>query len=307
MGHDHHHHHQHGHHHHHAVSGEAGGRLLFAFLINVIFAVIELVGGVMTNSVSILSNALHDFGDAFSLGASWYLERVAKQKGDGQYSYGYRRFSVLGAVVNSLILVGGSLLILTQSVPRIFHPEAVSIGGMAGFAVVGIVANLLAAWRLSQGSSLNEKVVSWHLIEDVLGWVAVLIVSLAMRFWNVPILDPILSILITLFVFYNVLGRFRETLRVFLQAVPAAVEIAEIERHILTTPQVTSVHHTRLWTLDGESHILTTHVVLASGANQEHAIVVKREIKHHLREFAIHDVTIEIEFAAEVCASSDLP
>lgn len=299
-GHDHHHGHSHGHSH-----SSADANLRFAFSLNLLFAIVELIGGVWTNSIAISSNALHDFGDSFALGISWYMERVAHRGRDSQYSYGYRRYSPLGALIHALILIMGALIILSQTLPRLVHPQPVRVGGMLGFAVIGVAVNFFAALRLLRGHSLNENVARWHLIEDVLGWLAVLVTASVMYFWDLPILDPLLSFLVVSWVLWNVAKRFRETVQVFLQAVPSQVELANVEAEIRALPSVMNVHHTHLWSLDGYNHILTTHVVVESVTTKEQSFELKRRIKEKLRHFAIQDATIEIEFETEECPSKE--
>lgn len=274
-----------------------------AFFLNLAFTVFEIAGGFWTNSLAILSDALHDFGDSVSLGLSWYFEKYSKKKPDEAFSFGYARFSLLGAVVNSLILVGGSVLILTRSIPRIFNPQEVHAQGMLIFAVFGILVNGLAVLRLRKGSSLNEKVVSWHLLEDVLGWVVILVVSIVMMFVDLPILDPILSILLTIFVLYNVVRNLREILNVFLQGVPEGLSVSEMESVITKEPGVISVHHTHIWTLEGQIHHLSTHIVIPDDTPREEIIAVKQKIKEMVKGRGIEHVTVEVDFESEDCTS----
>lgn len=196
------------------------GNIKIAFFLNLFFTILEIIGGLWTNSMAILSDALHDLGDSISLGMAWYFEKYSQKGPDEFFSFGYARFSLLGALINSMVLIIGSILVLSRSIPRIFQPESVNAEGMLVFAILGIAINGLAAIRLRKGTSLNEKVVSWHLLEDVLGWIAVLAVSIALLFIDLPILDPILSILITLFVLFNVIKNIKAVMHVFLQGVP---------------------------------------------------------------------------------------
>ena len=163
------------------------------------------------NSVAILSDAIHDLGDSLSLGTAWYLDRKSKQESDQKFSFGYARFSLLGALINSVVLIAGSIFVIKEAVERLLAPETTDARGMFFFALVGIAVNGYAALKLSGGISMNEKVVSWHLLEDVLGWVAILIASIVLFFYDVPFLDPALSIAFTLYVLWNVIKRLKET------------------------------------------------------------------------------------------------
>jgi cobalt-zinc-cadmium efflux system protein len=265
------------------------------------FTLVEVAAGFYLNSLAILSDAVHDFGDSISLGLAWALEGYSRRLGDPRYSYGYRRFNLLGALLNTLLLIVGSLYILSEAVPRLFQPQLPNASGMVLVAVLGLVMNGAAALRLRHEKNLGTRVVTWHLIEDVLGWAAVLVVSLAMLVTDAAILDPILSIIITLYVLYNVLKNLRKTAALFLQAVPEDVEIQEIERRLGSLANVCSVHHTHVWSLDGETHVLSTHVVLEESATKEDAAFVKEEIRRLSVELNLAHATVEIEYGEQDC------
>jgi len=158
------------------------GNISKAFFLNLSFTVVEIIGGLFTNSLAILSDALHDFGDSISLGLAWYFQRLSKKDRDQNFSYGYGRFSLLGALVNSVILTVGSVFILYKAIPGVLAPEEADSLGMIWLALLGVVVNTLAVATLKKGQSLNEKVVRLHLLEDVFGWVAVLIGAGVMNF-----------------------------------------------------------------------------------------------------------------------------
>lgn len=272
-----------------------------AFLLNLFFTILEIFGGLWTNSMAILSDALHDLGDSFSLGIAWYLERYSEKKPDQNFSFGYARFSLLGALINSMIIIGGSTLILSRAIPRLITPEPVHPEGMILFALIGITINGIAVIRLRRGHSLNEKVVSWHLLEDVLGWVVVLIASVILLFIDLPIIDPILSILITIFVLYNVLKNLKSILNVFLQGVPSHLSVSEIENHLEVHHEIMSAHHTHVWSMDGEKIFLSTHIVLRDDIPRDEIIKIKNEVKDVLHEKGITHITIEIDYESDDC------
>ncbi|WLR52876.1 cation diffusion facilitator family transporter [Bacillus tianshenii] len=287
------------HHHHHHHSSE--GNIKVAFFLNLAFTIIEFIGGFLTNSMAIMSDALHDLGDSLSLGLSWYFQKLSHKKGDTTFSFGYRRFSLLAALINSVILFVGSLYILSEAIPRLLNPEETNAGGMMILAVLGILVNGAAVFRLKSGKSMNEKVVSLHLLEDVLGWVAVLIVSIILMFTNWLFLDPLLSVLITLYIIYNVLKNVKETVMIFLEAVPNDIDLKEIEQRILGVDYVESLHHTHIWSLDGEHHALSTHVVVNEHASKHQIVCIKESIRALKEELHLTHLTIEVEFADEDC------
>jgi cobalt-zinc-cadmium efflux system protein len=283
------------HSHTHTHSNDNIRNIRAAFFLNLGFTVFEIVGGIYTNSLAILSDALHDLGDSFSLGMSWYLEKHSHKESDARYSYGYRRFSLLAALINTVILIVGSLYILSEAIPRLLNPEHSNATGMAVLAVVGIAVNGLAVLRVRRGHSLNAQVVAWHLFEDVLGWIAVLIVSISLMFTDIHILDPLLSILISLYVLYNVARSLRKTMALFLQAVPEAVNLPDVEHALLAIPQVQSVHHTHIWSLDGEHHVLTTHLVVDPDATKQDLIRIKQAAAGIAGQMSLEHATIELE------------
>lgn len=292
------HHHTHAHHH-----PEPGSRnILLAFWINSAFAVIELIGGFFTNSVAIMSDALHDFGDSLSLGLAWYFEKKSGRRRDEDYSYGYRRFSLLGALINSLILIVGSIFIIIESIERIARPETTDAAGMFFFALLGIVVNGVAMLRLRKGHSVNERVVSLHFLEDVLGWVAVLLGSIIMYFADVPVLDPVLSVLIACYILFNVYKNLGQAFRIILQGIPENVVTEDIKKDVLSTRGVEGIHDFHSWTMDGRYNILTIHLVLSNDLNREQTQMIKAEVRKKVKARNIHHVTIETELTSEPCA-----
>ena len=284
------------HHHHHTTNN-----IKIAFLLNFSFTLLEIIGGLWTNSVAILSDALHDLGDTVALGLSWYLANVSQKKRDNQFSYGYKRFSLIGALISSIILLLGSVIILSEAIPRLFHPEKVYVEGMVLFAIIGVLVNGGAALRLRGGKTQNERVVMLHMLEDALGWVAVLVASVVMLFVNLPVLDPILSVAITLYILWNVFKNLRETVNVFLQAIPSNINIGQLEAKLLKELPIRSIHDWHLWTMDGEYHVVSFHIVVANNLLAENIIKLKQQAREFLKQHNIQHLTIEIEYEQEFC------
>jgi cobalt-zinc-cadmium efflux system protein len=291
------HHHSHDHTHTHAE----GGNIAVAFFLNFGFCLLELVGGLFTNSIAILSDALHDLGDSISLGMAWYFQKLSNRKPDNRYTYGYKRFSTLSALLNSLILLTGSGIVLFASLQRLVHPVQSDAKGMLFLALLGVLVNGAAIFRLRKGRSLNERVVSLHLLEDVLGWVAVLIASVIMLFVNVPVLDPILSIGISCFILYNVYGNLKSAFRVILQRKPDEVDATELRRQLEALPSVQSIHDLHIWTMDSEYMVLTVHLVVPENTPKNEQLGLRTAAHEILKEKGIHHATIEIEMESEAC------
>lgn len=280
--------------------------ILIAFLLNLGFTLFEIFGALWTNSLAIMSDAVHDLGDSLSLGLAWYLERYSNREQDVRFSYGYRRFSLLGAFVNTIILIGGSVLILVRAIPRLLDPEITNAQGMILFSIVGIIVNGVAVLRLKGDQSLNSRTVAWHLLEDVLGWVALLVVSVILLFTDMYILDPILSVIITTYILYNTLQNLRQTAAVFLQAVPEDIQLEKIDRSLRQIDHIRSTHHTHVWSLDGEQHVLTTHVVVDENTPRDDIVCVRRDVHEVVREWGFSHSTIEIEFGDEDCGMQSI-
>ena len=286
----------HQHHNHHAVRN-----LQVAFLLNLAFTVLEIGGGFWTNSIAILSDALHDAGDSFSLGLAWYLQTLASRRPDAIFTYGYRRFSTLGGLVTGVVLIVGLCFVGYSAIQRLREPAEVRVPGMLALAVIGIVFNGIAAWKLRHGHSLNEQVASWHLVEDTLGWAAVLVGSVVMLIWNLPIIDPLLSLGISVLILWNVFRNLKKVALVFLQSAPAGLDLTALTRQMADIPGVIGSHHTHTWTLDGESHVFSTHLVLREGASRDEIVAAQRRVHELLREQHFAHVTVEIELQGETC------
>jgi len=266
----------------------------FAAILNILFTVIELIGGFLTNSLALIADALHDFGDSFALIIAWYAERKAKKPATRKMTFGYRRFSLLSAAFATIVLIAGSLVVLSQAIPRLISPEPVNAGGMVLIAVIGIAVNGLAFLRLKKGLSENEKILSWHLLEDFLGWIVLLTGSIIIRFWNKPIIDPIMTIGFTIFVLWGVSKNAKEILNLLLEGVPENINIDEIKKTILSVEGVKMVHDIHVWSLEGETDILTAHIIVEDKYLQK-PDKIKETIKSKLEKQHIGHSTLELE------------
>lgn len=272
--------------------------ILIAFLLNLFFSLFELIGGVFTKSVAIISDSIHDIGDACSIGVSFFLEKKSKKQPDSKYTYGYSRYSVIGSVITVLILLVGSCIVIYNAILRIINPVDINYNGMIIFAIVGVLVNSIAAFVTQKGDSLNQKAVSLHMIEDVLGWIVVLIGAVVIKFTNFVIIDPILSICVAVYVIAHAFSHLKEALDLFLEKTPSDINIEEIKHHLLEINAVEDVHHIHIWSMDGTSNYATMHVVSDSPTYE-----LKHAIKEELREHGINHVTIEFEEKGETCDS----
>lgn len=293
--------HDHGAHDHHAHGHPpATTGLATAFLINLAFTVIEAVGGWWTHSMAVMTDAVHDLGDALVLGTAWYLQRVATKGRDARYSYGYGRYTMLGGWLAAVVLILGAVVMLVGSVPRLWRPELPDTKGMFVIAVFGLVMNGFAAWRLHGGHSLNERGAYLHLLEDVLGWAAVLIGAGVMHFTGWAAIDPLLGIAISLFILYNAIGTLRSGTRILMQARPPAVDPVAVRDRLLGIADVVDVHDQHTWTLDGDYIVHTVHLVVGE-IDPVRARGLKAEARAALLAMGIQHATIELEWPGELC------
>lgn len=266
----------------------------FAALLNILFTIIELIGGFLTNSLALMADALHDFGDSFVLIVAWLAEKQAKKPATNRMTFGYRRLSLLSAAFSMVVLIAGSLFILSQAIPRLINPQPVDAEGIILIAVIGIAVNGLGYFRLQKGMSQNEKILSWHLLEDILGWIVLLIGAIIIRFWDKPVIDPLMTIGFTVFVLWGVSKNAKETFNLFLEGVPKNINIDEVKSSILSVEGVKKVHDVHIWSLEGETDILTAHVVVKDEYLQNFD-KIKQSIKSQLEKHHIEHSTLELE------------
>lgn len=270
--------------------------ILTAFALNMAFAVFEFVGGLVTGSVAILSDALHDLGDAASIGISCLLEKKSRRGPDEAYTYGYARYSVLGGLITSLVLLLGSCAVIANAVARLRSPTEINYDGMILFAAFGVCVNFLSVLLTRGGKSLSERAVNLHMLEDVLGWGVVLIGALVMRVTDLALIDSLLSIAVAVFILLHAVGHAREGLCIFLERAPVTPTVAEVLSHVMQIDGIIDVHHVHLWTLDGRCAYATLHAVV-EGEPQ----AIKDKIRKELAYVGILHVTVELEARGEVC------
>lgn len=270
--------------------------IFFAFILNLAFSIFEFFGGIFTHSIAILSDAVHDIGDALSIGIAFFLEKKSKKQPDDKYTYGYGRYSVLGGVITTLILLFGSIMVIYNAITRIITPVEIHYNGMILFAVVGVVVNFIAALLTREGDSLNQKAVNLHMLEDVLGWMVVLVGGVVMRCTNFYILDPLLSIGVALFILIHAVKNLKEASDLFLEKTPCEVDIQEIKAHLLKVDGVLDVHHLHVWSLDGHNHYATLHIVSNDTPHE-----IKEKVRAELQEHGISHATLELETEGEHC------
>ncbi|MGD9761789.1 MAG: cation diffusion facilitator family transporter [Candidatus Izemoplasmatales bacterium] len=276
-------------------------RMLISFILNFLFTIFEFIGGLLTNSIALLSDAVHDAGDSISMAVAIYLEKKSKQARDYKYTFGYYRFSLLGGLLTSIILIIGSTVVIIETMKRLINPEVIDAELMIYFAIVGVVINGLAAYNASKGKSANERVISLHLLEDVFGWVILLIGALLMNFFDIKILDALLSLLFSMFIIYHVIKNLKVILEVFLEKVPKDFSVDKIQQELSSEEHVRNIHHIHLWSIEGNIPIVTMHARLSHKVTVEEAADITNNLRDRLKNMGILHSTIQIEFFDDQC------
>ena len=272
--------------------------ILIAFILNLAFSIIEFVGGCMTNSIAITSDAIHDMGDALSLGIAYILERLSKKKPDEKYTYGYTRYSVFGSLITTSILLTGSCFVVYKAMSRVYDRVDVDTQGVIMFALLGIIVNIGAFYITHGDRSLNQKAVRLHMLEDLLGWVVILIIAIITRHTPYDDIDAIMAMVIAMFMVVSAIQNLRVTIELLMDRVPRHIDIDKIKQVLLEIDGVVDIHHIHLWSTDGNTNYITLHAVTDKDSAE-----TKDNIRHILNEYDIEHITIEIESTKEQCNS----
>ena len=277
-------------HHHHKKAGE---NLAFVFFINLAFNIVVIAAALATNSMAILADFIHDASDTISIALAWFLEHVAQRDSTDKYSYGYQRFSILGAVIISIFVIIMAFVILSEAIPRLFAPEGVDAGGMLAVAIVGIVFKFVSVYRLHKGETYNEKAIFFHQLGDIFEWVAILILSLVLMFWDgAQYLDPFVSIGIALWLIFNLGRNLYKSIEVLLQKTPDYFDVEEFRQSIENIDGVNAIDDFHIWSLDGIDSVMTLKVDVDFGKDVGE---IKKEIYTISKKYHVVDITIELE------------
>ena len=274
--------------------------IFLAFILNLFFSIFEFVGGLITGSVALVSDAVHDMADAAGIGISYLFEKKSSRQPDEVYTYGYARFSAVGSLITIALLLVGSVVVIYNAAERIIRPLPIRYDTMVVFALIGVCVNCGAVFFTREGASLNQKAIKLHMLEDALGWIMVLVGAIVMRFTDFAIIDPIMSIGIAVFILVNAVKNLREVMCVFLERVPLGINVKEIQKHIAAVEGVLDVHHIHIWSIDGRRNYATIHVVTDAEPQ-----TIKETIRKELKDHGIHHATLELETQEELCHEKD--
>jgi len=263
-----------------------------AFFLNLSYAIVEFIAGGIFGSSAVLADSIHDLGDAIAIGISAFLETISNREEDSHYTLGYKRFSLLGALVTAVILMTGSVLVILGNITKLFHPQPVNDEGILWLGIIAVSINVLASLVVRKGKTKNESILSLHFLEDTLGWVAVILMAIVLRFTDWYILDPLLSLVISIFILSKAIPRFWSTLKIFLDAVPEGVDIKQVKSDLEQLDHVASLNQLNLWTMDGLEKNAIVHVCLKEIEQME---LCKESIRSKLKDCGFQNITIEID------------
>lgn len=263
-----------------------------AFFLNLSYAIVEFIAGGVFGSSAVLADSVHDLGDAVAIGVSAVLETISNREEDSRYTLGYKRFSLLGALVTAVILMIGSVFVILENLTKLFHPQPVNDEGILWLGIIAVTINVLASLVVRKGKTKNESILGLHFLEDTLGWIAVILMAIILRFTDWYILDPLLSLVISFFILSKAIPRFWSTLKIFLDAVPEGVDIDQVKSDLEQLEYVASVNQLNLWTMDGLEKNAIVHVCLE---HVKHMEVCIESIRDLLKERGFQNVTIEVD------------
>ena len=275
-----------------------------AFLLNLAFSIVEAIGGILTNSISIISDSLHNLGDSITIGINYIFEKKSKKLPNKEYSYGYLRYTMLGSLIASFILLVGSVIIIYNVVPRLIKPLSVNYDAMIIFGIFGLLINLYATIKIMRSKDKDKKI-NTHMIEDTVIWLFILTGSICIKVFDLVIIDPILSLLIAVYILYQIYKYMKNIYNIFMEKVPKNVKIDEIKKDIESNENIDNVHHIHIWSMDGVNNYMTAHIHLNKILNEEEIIKTKNDVKNKLKEDKINHITLEVEYFNEKCDSSN--
>ena len=263
-----------------------------AFFLNLSYAIVEFIAGGIFGSSAVLADSIHDLGDAIAIGISAFLETISNREEDRQYTLGYKRFSLLGALVTAVILITGSILVILENITKLLNPQPVNDEGVLWLGIIAVSINVLASLVVRKGKTKNESILSLHFLEDTLGWLAVILMAIILRFTDWYILDPLLSLVISIFILTKAIPRFWSALKIFLDAVPEGLETGDLEKDLEALTNVKSVNQLSIWSMDGLENNAIIHICLEYW---EEMTETKNQVRQLLEERGVQNITIEVD------------
>lgn len=269
---------------------------LIVFILNLLFSLFEFAGGIFTGSIAIISDSLHDLGDASSILVSYFFEKKSHKEPDNKYTFGYGRFSILGGMITSSVLIISSAVLFFHSTKKFTDVSEINYNGMIVFSFAGMIINSVSAFITHKDKSVNGKAVNLHLLEDVLGWIAVFAGAIIMKLTDFVLIDPIISIAVSIFIFINAAKNLKEATEIFLDKIPDDISIDEIKEKLCIIDGITDVHSIRIRKIDNTNNCATMHII-----TNNDFVETKKAVRSVLKEYSINIVTLELETKDEMC------
>lgn len=269
--------------------------IFITFILNIAFALIELIGFLFSGSMILYSSSIHDIGDSTTLFATLLIERKANNGRDSKYTYGYRRFTLIGSVINYTILGFGSIFAIIESVQRLYNITPFDPYILLYTSILGIIINVIGFKLVNTGNSISNKALAANLFADIANFIAIFISSIIIINFDFYFIDPLFSIVFSIYLIIISLKAFKSIFKIVMQAIPDNIDYQSIYDHIIKHEFILDVHDIHIWDLDSEDHIFTAHIVVKDNLSDTQIMDMKEHIRKDLENYNINHSTIEVD------------
>ncbi len=281
------------------LHGVSGGRLLLAFVLNVVITVAQIIGGIISGSLALLSDALHNFSDVSALAISYFAQKISAKRATRFGTFGYKRAEIIAALFNSSVLAGIGIYLVYESVMRLYNPQPVVSSWVIALGMLGVVVNGGSIWLLEAEAegSMNIRAAYLHLLGDTITSVAVVTGGAAIYFWHIYWVDPLISILIALYLIYASVSLIRESTAILMEFAPKHIDIDKIAEEVGKIPDIENIYQIHLWRLGDREIFLQAHLDFSRNLTLQEATRRIEEVKKMLKEhFGITNVVLQPEY-----------
>lgn len=293
------HHHSHHHHEHASFDNMTGKKLFLTIILNFLITAAQIVGGILSNSLALISDALHNLSDGVAVLLAWIAYRLGKKPGTPRQTFGFRRSEILAAFINSVALIAISVYLIVEAALRFADTTPVNGDIMLWLGIIGLVANSISVLLLQKdkGSNINVRAAYLHLLGDALTSLAVIIGAIVIEVWQIYWIDPLVTVIISLYILYHTIGLLKESISVLMQFTPSEVDLVEAKQKLETLPEINNVHHLHSWALSEGSLYFEAHVNLQNDLPTSATIQVRHTVEELLHyEYGIEHVTLQFEY-----------
>ena len=276
-----------------------GKKLLWVTLLNFSISLVQVAGGIISNSLSLISDAIHNLGDTSAIFIAFLAGKHADKRPDARKTFGYKRTEILAALFNAVVLIAICFFLFVEAYERFRNPQAIKGGIMLSVAVFGLIANLISVLVLQKEKShnLNIRAAYLHLLGDTLSSVAVIAGGIAILVWQIYWLDPLVTVAVGVYIIYHTWDVVRQTVDILMQATPRHIDIQEIKQSVEALPQVENIHHLHIWQMDDEHIHLEAHLNISQDLSLSKAQTVRHDVETLLKDkFGISHITLQIEY-----------